>query len=328
MWSYQKINLDLKFLFKISRNSSQQKTNFIISFTQNSISGCGECAPNTRYGESIEATELQIQHFVHQKCNFETIESINIFLKQAPYFQSVKNALETAFYDWYAKNMKSTVARVLDLPQPSSKATMFTLPIMPVEDLSAFYNQFELQKYSRLKLKIDAKVGAELLGELNQLKNPNQRLCIDANEAFETLDSFLKFEKSIDHISLDFVEQPFPATNVVDYVNLKKQTHHKIFADESIVNTIDLEQIKQQFHGVNVKMMKTGGYAVAKQILTQAKQQGLETMIGCMVETSLGISHALNLASLADYLDLDSFLYVINEPYRLVNCDSEGNIFK
>ena len=78
----------------------------------------------------------------------------------------------------------------------------------------------------------------------------------------------------------------------------------------------DLE-LRLMFDGINVKLMKAGGYLNALRLLKEAKAAGMKTMIGCMVETTLAISSGLNLCSLADYADLDSFLVVKNEPYKL-----------
>jgi glutamate racemase len=80
------------------------------------------------------------------------------------------------------------------------------------------------------------------------------------------------------------------------------------------------------FHGINVKLMKTGSLSRAVEMLRLARAAGLKTMIGCMVETSVGISAAMELESLADYMDLDGFMLLQEEPFRLVE-EKGGRVF-
>jgi L-alanine-DL-glutamate epimerase-like enolase superfamily enzyme len=101
-------------------------------------------------------------------------------------------------------------------------------------------------------------------------------------------------------------------------IYLKKHFPFTLFADESVTDKADFSQLKLMFDGINVKLMKAGGYFNALQLLKGAKANKLKTMIGCMVETTLGISSGMHLCSLADYADLDSFLVVKNEPFGLL----------
>jgi L-alanine-DL-glutamate epimerase-like enolase superfamily enzyme len=109
-----------------------------------------------------------------------------------------------------------------------------------------------------------------------------------------------------------------PSSLTEESVYLKKYAPFPLFADESITAEADFSVLKKMFDGVNVKLMKAGGYLNGIRLLREAKKQNMQTMIGCMVETTLGISSAMNLCSLADYVDLDSFLLVKNEPFKLV----------
>ena len=105
---------------------------------------------------------------------------------------------------------------------------------------------------------------------------------------------------------------------------LKKYSPFVLFGDESITDEADFMLLPKMFDGINVKLMKAGGYLNAVRLLKEAKKAGMKTMIGCMVETTLAISSGLNLCALADYADLDSFLVVKNEPFGLVR--EEGGV--
>jgi L-alanine-DL-glutamate epimerase-like enolase superfamily enzyme len=115
---------------------------------------------------------------------------------------------------------------------------------------------------------------------------------------------------------LEFIEQPMPRdTSDADLKWLKTRSPLPIFADESCHTVKDIPRCAECFHGVNVKLVKTGGVSMAYETLQAARKAGLKTMIGCMIETSVLISAAAHLAELADHLDIDGNLLITNDPY-------------
>jgi L-alanine-DL-glutamate epimerase-like enolase superfamily enzyme len=115
---------------------------------------------------------------------------------------------------------------------------------------------------------------------------------------------------------VEFVEQPMPATTPIkDWVWLKQRSPLPIFGDESFHLAADAAQAAECFHGVNVKLVKTGGVSAGFEALQAARKAGLKTMLGCMIESSILISAAAHLVELCDYLDLDGNLLITNDPY-------------
>src|SRR6267143_1476554 len=96
---------------------------------------------------------------------------------------------------------------------------------------------------------------------------------------------------------------------------LKERSPLPLFGDESYHHACDLARCLDCFHGVNVKLVKSGGISGAYDALQAARKAGLKTMIGCMIESSVLISAASHLAELADHLDLDGNLLITNDPY-------------
>ena len=132
----------------------------------------------------------------------------------------------------------------------------------------------------------------------------------------------LNFIKRISQISkIDFIEQPLPARLNHEMIYLKGKCGVEFIADESITYDEDLSKLSLYFDGVNIKLMKSGTIRNAKKQLEKAKKLGLKTMLGCMIETSLGISFAYSLAKDVDYLDLDGFILIEDEPFQLLNED-------
>ena len=106
-----------------------------------------------------------------------------------------------------------------------------------------------------------------------------------------------------------------------DFAWLKERSPLPIFADESCHTVKDIPRCAESFHGVNVKLVKTGGVSMAKETLEAGRKAGLKTMIGCMIETSVLITAAAHLAELADFLDVDGSLLITNDPYVGVSAE-------
>jgi L-alanine-DL-glutamate epimerase-like enolase superfamily enzyme len=103
---------------------------------------------------------------------------------------------------------------------------------------------------------------------------------------------------------------------------LKERSPLPLFGDESYHHASDLSRCLGCFHGVNVKLVKTGGITGAYDALQAARKAGLKTMIGCMIESSVLISAAAHLAELADHLDIDGNLLIQNDPYAGVSSEN------
>jgi L-alanine-DL-glutamate epimerase-like enolase superfamily enzyme len=89
-----------------------------------------------------------------------------------------------------------------------------------------------------------------------------------------------------------------------------------IIADESCVGPADVLKCAGVFDGINIKLSKCGGIRPALQMIHTARSAGLQIMLGCMVETSVGIAAAAQLAPLVDYVDLDGHLLLADDPFE------------
>ncbi|MGZ5303715.1 MAG: enolase C-terminal domain-like protein, partial [Bacteroidia bacterium] len=170
-----------------------------------------------------------------------------------------------------------------------------------------------LQRFPYIKVKINKDEGLDILSEV--AKHIIQPLIIDPNESFLDVEELLQFTDKIKDFNILLLEQPMPAKLVDEYKFLKPRSRFPVFADESMTDAEDISYLQDQFHGVNMKLMKAGGYLKGISQLKQAQNLGLKTMIGCMIETSLGISSATNLGGLAEFADLDGFLILQQDPF-------------
>lgn len=319
-WTIEKISLELKFVWKLARNSTSTKTNFYIKVKENNLEGIGEVAPNIRYGETPAAVLSEFALILNNELPIvRNLEQLNILLKTFEICQSLRCGIETAYLNLLCKKNNTSVFELFKLKKIHSTTTAFTIPVMDSANLNDFFLVHDLHRFKHIKVKIDATNAFETIKELNNITN--QPLLVDANEAWTDVEALLRFIEKIKHFNIQFIEQPMPAAFEEQYYYLKLQSALPIFADESVIAEPDFIKIKRQFHGINIKLMKSGGIVAAKKMLDQARLFGLQTMIGCMVETTVGISNGFYFAGVCDFVDLDSFMYISND-------DSKKNIRK
>ncbi len=181
----------------------------------------------------------------------------------------------------------------------------------------------EAAQYPVIKLKVGDARDQENFAVLRSVA-PDKPVRVDANEGWKTKEEALRMIEWLVQTDnkIQFVEQPMPRdTKEKDLIWLKERSPLSVFADESCHTLKDIPRCAECFHGVNVKLVKTGGVSMAFDTLRAARKAGLQTMIGCMIETSVMISAAAHLAELADHLDIDGNLLITNDPYVGVTAD-------
>ncbi|MFM7218003.1 MAG: dipeptide epimerase [Bacteroidota bacterium] len=324
LWEIQQVRLPLKYTWKISRNASDEKVNLVVRHSFQDITGYGEAAPNVRYGESPDLLLTQFEEFTHTHDRpLESEAEIQSILDRSGMAYSLRFAIESAWMHRQACNRRSSLIAMLDIPEADHLATSYTVPIMDPGKLHDFLNHYRLHRFPIIKLKVDRLSAGDLLKEL--FANYKGRVLLDANEAFTDVDDCIRFLEGVRKMPLELVEQPLPSRLTQEATYMKKYSPFPLFADEAVTHEIDMESVSSAYHGVNMKLMKAGGYRRGLEILRAAKQYGLKTMVGCMVETTLGISSAMHLAGLADYTDLDSFLLLEHEPFGMIS-EKEGKL--
>lgn len=316
-----KLHLDLKVNWKLSRNQTTFKENFIVNLETSSGGFRSEIAPNIRYGETVDSIQTQFQNWSSSTdiASLNDLISLEAALEKQKLHHSLRFGLESAFISFLAQQKNQSVSQFLQLPGPRRMATSFSMPITAVSEIAEYLRP--LSRFKHLKIKVDAETGAGMLAEIR--KHTEAQLRVDANEGWRDLDSFMRFQEGLKGMNIELIEQPFPSSMVAEYKELKKLTPYKLLADESIEDVGDFEELSQQFHAVNIKLMKTGSLLKAQKLLSDARTFGMTAMMGCMIETTIGISYGMLFTGLVDYLDLDGFLLVKDEPFHLVE-EEEG----
>ena len=321
IWSIQPLQLPLRYTWKISRNASTTKTNLVLRVAGADHEGVGEAAPNVRYGETPELLQLQFEDLQSNGLNKVTsLAELDALLALRAVAHALGFALEAALVHWLAAQAGQAVWQWLGLRPPAAAvSTAFSLPIMAVGEVAGFLREQDAARFQLLKIKVNQTEGLDLLREVTRAL-PGHALLVDGNEAWPDADSLLQFLEAagtLPCLRLQLLEQPLPAACAHDYRYLRSRSPVPLLADESVTDTADFNEIARQFHGVNVKLMKAGGFRRGIELLRQTRAHGLLPMLGCMVETTVGIAAALHISALAEVHDLDGFLIVRDEPFGL-----------
>jgi len=310
------LTLPLRYEWKLSRNSSTEKVNGIISARHGNHTGKGEAAPNIRYLETPERLETEFTAILKDLPSEISPENWNALLQALPVCQALRMGLDMAYQALYCSVTGISFEENFKIPAQKPRPICYTLPVMEPDLISEFMERENLGRFSWLKIKVNKALATAMVDRVLQLfAGP---VAIDGNEAFSTKEEALLFATSLPPDRILFLEQPLPAAMKEEYIWLKTHAPVEIWGDESILSQSEPEYWMQAFSGINVKLMKAGSYQNAIEMLQTARTIGLKTMVGCMVETSLGISAALCLESLADYMDLDGFILLANEPFGLL----------
>ena len=278
--------------------------------------GIGEAASTDRYQQPVEVIEAFLRKVDASRLSFDDIAGSMKYLDTvAAGNDAAKCGINIALLDGATKALKQPVCDFLKLGFIEKKhITSFSIGIDSPEVIREKVR--EAAPYPVLKLKVGSPDDRANLTALREAA-PEKPVRVDANEAWKTKEEALRnLEWLHQHGNIQFIEQPMPASSSRrDMAWLKERSPMPVFGDESYHHAGDIELATECFHGVNVKLVKTGGISGAHDALQAARQAGLKTMIGCMIESSVLITAAAHLAELTDHLDIDGHLLISNDPY-------------
>ena len=314
---FWRADLRLTHTWTIARGSEDVATVVLVELSAaDGTSGLGESSPINRYHESVETVEAFCRRVDPAKLSFDDVPGSMKYLEAvAPGNMAAKCALNVALLDGAGRRAGKPIYDLLGLGfRENHHVTSFTLGIDTPDMIRK--KALEAERFPVLKLKVGVPQERAILTALREV-SPTKPVRVDANEGWKTKEQALeRIEWLAKDGRIQFVEQPMPAaTNPKDLAWLKARSPLLLFADESYHSAKDAAHCADCFHGVNVKLAKTGGVTGGFAALQAARKLGLKTMVGCMIETSILISAAAHLAELCDHLDIDGNVLISNDPY-------------
>lgn len=299
-----RFELPLEFEFTIARGSINTQPSLVVELEQDGHRGYGESTANSYYGhtldsmsESIEACREQIESF--QFGRPEALwESLRPKMAQDSFALS---AVDLAAYDLFGKLRGQPTYELFGLEWKDIPQSSYTIGIdSPEKMVAKLQSRPDWQIY---KIKLGTERDVDLIGGLRE--NTAATFRVDANCGW-SVEEAIANSHALKSLGVEFIEQPLPAESPTeDHRRVYAESALPIIADENCLIESDVAKCAGLFHGVNVKLCKCGGLTSAVRMLRQARDLGMKTMVGCMVESSVGISGAAQLLPLLDYADLD-----------------------
>jgi L-alanine-DL-glutamate epimerase-like enolase superfamily enzyme len=303
-------NLELKHTFRISRESHDFQPSLVVELIDGEFNGFGEATSNPYYNITVENIKQIIEKntfFINSLSN----EEPEIFWKKLePLFKNnmfALCALDMAFNDLNARKQKRKLYEVWGLNIDKNPMTDYTIGI---DSVSKMVKKMKELPWPIYKIKLGTKNDLEIVKELR--KHSDAIFRIDANCGW-SVDEAIENSFKLKELGVEFLEQPLKSNDIEGAKKLYKNSALPIIADESCIVESDVEKCVGLFHGVNVKLTKCGGVTPGKRMLEKAKKLGLKTMVGCMTESSVGISAIAHLLPLLDYVDMDGGLLLKND---------------
>jgi L-Ala-D/L-Glu epimerase len=305
--------LELAEAFGIARGSRTNQTVVQVELEHDGIVGRGEASAVYYRGESVDAVVDFLSTTAPPLVGDDpfALEDIEERLEDVDGLSGGKSALDGALHDWIGKRLGVPLWRLLGL-SPAAPHTSFTIGIDTIEGTRERVRR--AREFRSLKVKVG---GAEDLERLDAVREeaPDAAIRVDANEGW-SLDSARELMPELIRLGVEFVEQPFPAGDIDSFNALKElQPRLPVIVDEGCQNLTDVAPAAAYADGINVKLAKSGGVREAVRMIHAARALGLHVMLGCMVESQLGVAPAAALASLADWVDLDGHLLLADQPF-------------
>lgn len=329
-------DLKIRDRFTIARETRDFQETLIVELEDKNaqakgISGFGETTANPYYGFTIEKMQGEIEHLR------EVIEGFEISDNQQgnrlvgkpeafwehlfPHLQKSSFtlcALDIAAHDLYGKKLGKPLYQIWGLDPKKTPASNYTIGIDTIEKM---VEKMKAMPWPLYKIKLGTEEDLEIVRALR--KHTNAIFRVDANCAWgveETINNSVELKK----LGVEFIEQPMHADHMEGMKEVFTHSALPLIADESCISETDVAKCHHHFHGINIKLTKCGGLTPALRMIAEARKRNMKVMVGCMTESTVGISAIAHLSPLLDYVDMDGALLLAEDIATGVKVRPDG----
>ncbi len=308
------VRLRLRHTWTTVMSSSDYRDNLHLRYTRDGVTGLGEGAPIVRYQEdavSARRTVESLRPMLLSADPWQFSKLMSEIFRRVKGQYAAKAAIDIALMDWVTQRLGVPLYRYLGLDPRGTPLTTFSIGIDTPEITRQKVR--EADPFPILKIKVGLATDEETMAAVRSVtKKP---LRVDANEGWKDKEEAVRKINWLESQGVEFVEQPMPAAMLEETRWVRSRVHIPIIADEACLHPPDIPKLVGAYDGVNIKLMKCGGVQEALRMIEIARSLGLKTMLGCMIESSIGVTAAAHLSPLVDYADLDGNLLIANDPY-------------
>lgn len=311
--SFLPYELQLQHVFTLSNSSRKTTPDVLTRLEFDGAVGYGEASMPPYLGESVESASGFLSSLNLGQFNdpFRMDDILQYVDSVIPGNTAAKAAVDIALHDLVGKLMKQPWYKIWGFDPDETPNTSFTIGIDTPEIVKQ--KVAEAAPYKILKVKLGQATDRQMIETVRSVTD--KPLCVDVNQGWTDRVMALEMIHWLKENGVILVEQPMPKTAIDDMAWLTQSSPLPTIADESLQRLPDVMKAQGVYSGINIKLMKCTGMREAHQMLTLARSLGMKVMIGCMTETSCGVSAAAQLAPKADWADLDGNLLISNDPF-------------
>jgi L-alanine-DL-glutamate epimerase-like enolase superfamily enzyme len=308
----------------ISRGTNAQSTNLWLKLTADNIEGWGEAVQFSigSHDQTLETLRADFDRLINllQPYHPYNRQAIATAMASLNFCSATRAAVDVALWDWLGKKTQEPVWRLLGLDIKSLQPTSVTIGISSPEAAQQRLADWLQQTSARaVKVKLGNPAGMQadqaMFQAVYHQTPPDISLSVDANGGW-TLDTALKMAPWLAERQVTHLEQPLDVSDQENLQKLHQNSPLPIFVDESCFTSQDIPALAPDIDGINIKLMKAGGLTEALKMIHTARAYGLQVMFGCYSDSSLSNTAMAHLTPLVDYIDLDSHLNLLNDPFQ------------
>jgi len=307
-------NLELKHPFAISRFSRTSTPLLLLKLTYENTDGYGEASMVPYLGESYASAESFLQRVDWNRFSFpfdfqEIINYLDSLEKGHP---AIKAAIEIAINDINGKILGKPCYEIYGADPAKMPLTSYTIGIDKPEIIKE--KVADAEGFKVLKIKLGSDDDRALIQTIRSLSS--LPLYVDANQGWTDRRKAIELIYWLHDQGVVLIEQPMDKHDLEGNAWLTGRSPIPILADEAAQRLADIDGLRGAYHGINVKLMKSGGMFEAHQMILKAKSYGMKVLIGCMSETSIATQAGIALAPLCNWADLDGPFLTKNNPFE------------
>jgi L-alanine-DL-glutamate epimerase-like enolase superfamily enzyme len=309
---HEPLELTTRHEFRIAHGAKRGHRNTLVHLEHDGVTGMGEASPSHYYGETPDTVRFALDTWApHLGEDPFALDAITARLDRVLQGHDAARAgLEMALLDWVGKRLDQPVWRLLGLDPAQVPVSCVTLGMAAPDEMERKLT--EVIDFPRIKVKLGAPGDVDNLHRIRA--RYSGRLQVDANAAWNAADA-VRVLRAIEPLGIDLVEQPVARGDLDGLRWVRERVGIPVYADESCHHLADIGVLAGRVDGVNLKLMKTGGVREMQRMIHAARAHGMRVMLGSMVESSLALSAAAQLAPLVDELDLDGHWLIAADPF-------------
>ena len=312
--TYSFYDLELKHTFSIARFSRNSTPLLLLQLHEDGFTGYGEASMVPYMGESPETATAFLKKIDWSKLTFPfAFPEIVQYLDQlAPGNPAVKAAVDIALNDLNGKILGKPCYEIYGANPENMPVTSYTIGIAAPEIIKE--KLLAAPEVKVIKVKLGRDNDKELINSIREYTD--LPLYVDANQGWTDRKMAIDTIYWLHDQGVQLIEQPMDKDDLDGNAWLTERSPVPIIADEAVQRLAGLNAIKGAYHGINVKLMKSGGMYEGAEMIKKAKNFGMKVIIGSMSETSCATLAAASLAPLCNWCDLDGPFLTKNNPYK------------